>query len=217
MNIYEKYKNIDNDFFVEIPGFDGIYLLNLNCQVKSVKRLVPSYGGGRMWVGDKILKNRVNNNGYFEVKLTHNNKHRNYPLHRLLAITFIPNPEKHPIVRHLDDVRLNLNISNLAWGTKKDNAHDSIKNGSFAFIGRGEKNHMYGRKGILSPVYGKPYNGVIRIGAKNPRSKLVFDTQTGIFYDTLTDASFAKGISISRLSQALTGVAKTNKTGLIYA
>lgn len=52
-------------------------------------------------------------------------------LHRLMAKYFIPNPYDYPIVRHLDDDGLNCQLSNLAWGTQKDNVADAIKNGNF--------------------------------------------------------------------------------------
>lgn len=207
---------VDKNHFFDIPGFKGIYQINLNGQVFSIGRWVNANKGGKMFIGNEILSNWVDGNGYLRVKLTLDKKHRSYFIHRLLAITFIPNPENHPLVRHLDDNPLNLELSNLAWGTKKDNAQDSIKNGGFAFVGKGEKNHMYGRRGVLSPIYGKPYKGRIKKGADNPKSKIVFDTQTGIFYDSLSEASIAKNIPISRLSTILTWKTKINKTGLIY-
>lgn len=49
--------------------------------------------------------------------------------HRLIAKAFIPNPNNLPIVRHLDDCPENNEISNLAWGTQKDNIMDAKRNG----------------------------------------------------------------------------------------
>ena len=51
--------------------------------------------------------------------------------HRLIADAFIPNPDNYPIVRHLDDDPSNNDISNLAWGTPKDNFEDCVRNGNF--------------------------------------------------------------------------------------
>lgn len=51
-------------------------------------------------------------------------------VHRLVAEAFIPNPHDYPIVRHLNDVPYDNCVSNLAWGTAKDNRDDSIRNGN---------------------------------------------------------------------------------------
>ena len=51
--------------------------------------------------------------------------------HRMVAEAFIPNPDNHPIVRHLDDDPSNNYVDNLAWGTQLDNVRDAIENGTF--------------------------------------------------------------------------------------
>lgn len=42
-------------------------------------------------------------------------------LHRLLAQAFIPNPNNYPVVMHLDNNKLNLDLNNLKWGTHQEN------------------------------------------------------------------------------------------------
>jgi len=55
-------------------------------------------------------------------------------LHRAIAEAFIPNPDNLPYVRHLDDDPQNNSVSNLAWGTQKDNMGDCIRNGNFGYF-----------------------------------------------------------------------------------
>lgn len=48
-------------------------------------------------------------------------------LHRLIALAFLPNPENKRTVDHLDNDRLNNNITNLAWKTHSENNCNKIK------------------------------------------------------------------------------------------
>lgn len=49
--------------------------------------------------------------------------------HVAVARAWIPNPHNLPLVRHLDDDKENHHVSNLAWGTTKDNMLDACLNG----------------------------------------------------------------------------------------
>ena len=65
-----------------------------------------------------IKKATVNKkNNYFIVDLYKNNKSEKVPIHRLVAETFIPNPQNKPTVDHIDGNRQNNAISNLRWAT----------------------------------------------------------------------------------------------------
>lgn len=51
-------------------------------------------------------------------------------VHRLVASAFHLNLENRPYVRHLNDVRDDNRLENLAWGTNSENQYDSIRNGT---------------------------------------------------------------------------------------
>ena len=78
----------------------------------------------------KFLKPQMDSSGHFQVRLSNERETRLVFVHRLMAEAFIDNPEGCPIVRHLDDDPSNNELYNLAWGTQKDNAKDSIRNRS---------------------------------------------------------------------------------------
>jgi len=56
-------------------------------------------------------------------------KKKKYDVHRLVAGAFIPNPEAKLCVCHRDDDTRNNTVSNLWWGTHKENMQDMINKG----------------------------------------------------------------------------------------
>jgi len=62
-------------------------------------------------------------NGYHNLSL--NNKM--YAVHRLVALTYLKNPNNHPVVNHIDENKLNNNVDNLEWVTQKENCNAHTK------------------------------------------------------------------------------------------
>ncbi len=59
--------------------------------------------------------------GYYTVRLTKDKKKIRLGLHRLIAISFIPNPENKAQVDHIDNNKTNNNIDNLRWAKFEEN------------------------------------------------------------------------------------------------
>jgi hypothetical protein len=74
---------------------------------------------------NRIMKG-FNRNGYLQVTLKREDNIRNQPMlvHRLVALTFIPNPENKPYVDHIDGGRRNNHVDNLRWATPKENSNN---------------------------------------------------------------------------------------------
>ena len=79
---------------------------------------------GKVFKGNTLLKPRLIR-GYLKVKI----EGSTYSVHRLVAMTYIPNPENKPCVCHKDNNPLNNRVSNLYWGTQKENIQQCIKDG----------------------------------------------------------------------------------------
>jgi hypothetical protein len=120
---------IFTDTWVDIPDYEGYYQINPDGRVRSVDRVVMSKGGTTRRIRGKQLQPSFNNMGYPQYQLSKNHKSKNFSLHRLLAIVFIPNPDNLPIVRHLNDNIMDYRLENLAWGTRRDNSLDMYANG----------------------------------------------------------------------------------------
>lgn len=73
-------------------------------------------------------------NGYLSATVRINNKKtKAIFIHRMVAQTFIENPENKPEVNHKDGNKKNNNIQNLEWVTRKENAKHAYEHGLFGF------------------------------------------------------------------------------------
>lgn len=99
----------------DIVGWEGYY------EVSSLARIRNRQG--------KVLKTQTTNQGYPCVTLSSGPTRKTRNLHRILGEAFLPNPYNLPVVRHLNDVKTDLSLANLAWGTLSDNQKDRTANG----------------------------------------------------------------------------------------
>lgn len=72
-------------------------------------------------IRNRWLKATLGNNGYYGIELRNNKGHKRLSIHRLVALTYIPNPKNLPFVNHKDEVKTNNNVNNLEWCTHKYN------------------------------------------------------------------------------------------------
>lgn len=78
-------------------------------------------------------KTQKNNQGYMTVSL----EKKGYLVHRIVAITFLDNSDKLPVVNHIDCCKSNNHVDNLEWVTQSDNCkhyQDKIKKGKIKKI-----------------------------------------------------------------------------------
>ena len=64
-----------------------------------------------------LLKSTLKSGYYGTSILNNDNKRISMKIHRIVALTFIPNPENKYTVNHKDHNKLNNNVDNLEWAT----------------------------------------------------------------------------------------------------
>lgn len=86
---------------------------------------------GRVYSGfsKSYLKPFLNPNGYCLVDIRHKGLSYTRQVHRLVAIAFIPNPDKLPTVNHKNGNKTDNCVDNLEWMTQLDNVRHAWETG----------------------------------------------------------------------------------------
>lgn len=104
-----------------ISGYEGIYEVSDDGEVRSLDRSYTGKDGRSVPYKGRLINPGIGANGYKVVSLWKNGKGKTTYVHRLVAETFIPNPERKKTVNHKDGNRTNNNVSNLEWATYAEN------------------------------------------------------------------------------------------------
>lgn len=101
----------------DIPGYEGLYCCSPAGQVKSLERVVRRRDGLSHTVPERVLAPARHPHGYQQVTLCKNGKKERWLVHRLVAMTFLPNPEGLPCINHKNEVKDDNRADNLEWCT----------------------------------------------------------------------------------------------------
>ena len=108
----------------DIKGYEGSYQVSDKGNVRSVERRVTQkngHGTTSIHVYKGQLLKQKDLRGYKRVGLSKAGKVSWKQVHRLVAETFIPNPEKKLQVDHINCIRDDNRVENLRWATAIEN------------------------------------------------------------------------------------------------
>lgn len=110
-------KDLPNEIWKPIKGYEGLYDISNMGRVKSLSRTIYNEGNyaKQFKSKEKILKSVDDGNGYMKVFLYNDGHRKHYKVHRLVAEAFILNPKNKPEINHIDGNKMNNVYSNLEW------------------------------------------------------------------------------------------------------
>lgn len=175
MNAIEKW--------TDVIGYEGLYEISTFGKVRNKRT-------------EKMLRFGSSGN-YLSVMLYKNGQRERIAIHRMVAIAFIPNPQKLPCVNHKDENAHNNCVENLEWCMYKYNS-----NYGTAIKRRVEHTDWKSETLIASMIKNATH-------AKKP----VLQTKNGNIinrFESIMEASRTTGIKHSSISKNLTGKSKTS-------
>lgn len=145
------------EFWKDIPGYEGKYQANTFGQIRNRQ--------------GRVLKSRVGWGGFVLVCV--NDAH--IRVHRLIAKTFLPNPDGLPYVLHKDGNKTNNRVDNLCWSRPEHNKSlEGTQFGDFIVVSKpkrrysksGTWNNYYKCKCVFCGEEKEQRENLIRNGAK---------------------------------------------------
>lgn len=169
---------------VPVPGFEGLYEVDTNGDVFSLRK-------------NKKMAPTKTNVGYYEIHLYKDGKRTVKTIHRLVAETFIPNPERLPQINHKDETRTNNAVSNLEWCDQKYNLNYGTVNERMS---RSQKGRIQSKeKSLRHSDFMKRYRRL--------NSKILFECiNDGHVFITYKDAADEYGLDRHDISDVCRGI-----------
>lgn len=116
--------NIMQEIWKDIKGYEELYQVSNLGRVKSL----PKSGKNNAILKERILKLRINDNGYCIVDLYKNKSRKVKKVHRLVMESFI-GENKYLDIKHKDGNKQNNKLENLEYCTRQENMIHAVKNG----------------------------------------------------------------------------------------
>lgn len=183
--------NTEKEVWKDIKGYEGLYMVSSLGNVKSMNY--------RRSGKPKNLKLKYTTSGYNSVVLSKDGTKKDRMVHRLVAETFIPNPERYPQINHKDEDKFNNEVDNLEWCTEKYNSNYGTGKERMAKSLTGKKHTEEHRKarsewmtglrvGEEHPMFGKSHTEETKMKMSESRKKPVVCIDTGQIFDSAKEA-----------------------------
>ena len=118
----------EKEIWKDIVGYEGLYQVSNLSRIKSIYREIVRVDGKINVVRERILKEKNAGAGYRSVVLCRGANKKYLYIHRLVAISFLPNKNNKETINHKDGVKTNNSTINLEWATRSENSKHAYNN-----------------------------------------------------------------------------------------
>lgn len=119
------------EIWKDIAGYENLYQVSNLGNIKSIGRMNYDINTKKVVFLKKEmpLKPFLNHKGYKMVKLQKNKNKKTISIHRLVAQTFIDNPNNLPQVNHINGNKQDNRVENLEWCDNTYNYREAVRLG----------------------------------------------------------------------------------------
>jgi len=111
----------------------------------------------------KLLTATISKDGYLRVTLYKFPTTYRKLVHRLVAEAFIPNPGNLPVVMHIDNNKQKCIVSNLMWGTHRENTQAAMRDNLYS-TNKAVSINQYSKQGTYIATYNSAGDACRSIG-----------------------------------------------------
>lgn len=120
-------ENCNSEVWIDVVGFEGFYKVSRTGKILSCERIIFNKGNS-VYLPAKIHNQRSNAQGYLTAVLSKDGHSKKFLVHRLVAMAFLPNPNKYDCVNHKNEVKTDNRVENLEWCSREYNNNYGTRN-----------------------------------------------------------------------------------------
>jgi len=163
------------EIWQDVVGWEGKYWVSSFGNIKNSKKV--------------LSKVKISRDNYYKTILCSNNKRKAYSIHRLVAISFIPNPENKCCVNHKNGDKLDNRVENLEWVTLKENVKHALETGLSKIRGSDNKCSKLKEEDVLKIFDSKEVGATLAVKF-NISISTIRAIKTGRIWKHLTNKEF---------------------------
>ena len=149
------------EFWKPIKNYESLYEVSNLGRVKALTKYIKCRAGKLRRIEEKILHPNTDTNGYLSIQLCKDGIHKRFRIHRLVAESFIPNPQNLPCIDHINTNQKDNNVKNLKWVSYSENNKNPLTSRKMSLAKSGTNCFFYGKVFGNKPIISIDSSGTI--------------------------------------------------------